>query len=130
VYYSELQNGADFDSLAAKYTEKPGMKQNSGNYGLVNVDSSPIATRTNQLLSEPGSYSEPFPFVGGYEIIKLNAKDPSHPKTFEEAKAEVSGAFQEAESKRLEQNYLESLKKRYDPQLYYDKLEEAYKDTN
>ncbi len=130
VYYSELQKGADFDSLAAKYTEKPGMKQKSGNYGLVNADSSPIATRTNQLLSDPGSYSEPFPFVGGYEIVKLIAKDPSHPKTFEEAKAEVSGAFQEAESKRLEQNYLESLKKRYDPQLYYDKLEEAYKETN
>lgn len=129
VYYGELQKGANFDSLAVKYTERNNMKQKAGNYGLVPVDYSPLSTKTNELLTEPGSYSEPFPYSGGYAIVKLIAKDPSHPKTFEEAKAEVSGAYQEAESKRLEKDYLESLKKRYDPQLYYDKLEEAFKET-
>ncbi len=129
LYYSELQNGANFDSLASKYTERSNMRQKAGNYGLVSVDYSPLATKASELLSEPGSYSEPFPYSGGYTIVKLIEKDPSHLKTFEEAKAEVSGAFQEAESKRLENNYIESLKKRYDPQYYYDKLEEAFKDT-
>ncbi len=129
IYYGELQKGADFDSLAVKYTERNNMKQKAGNYGLVSLDYSPLATKTNELLSQPGSYSEPFPYTGGYAIVKLIAKDPAHPKTFEEAKAEVSGAYQEAESKRLEKDYLDSLKKRYDPQLYYDKLEQAFKDT-
>ncbi len=129
TYYTELQNGADFDSLAAKYTERNNMKPKAGNYGLVAVDYSPLASKTDELLSQPGTYSEPFPFSGGYVIVKLIAKDPSHQKTFEEAKAEVSGAYQEAESKRLEQAYLESLKKRYDPQFYYDTLEEAFKDA-
>ncbi len=128
-YYTELKNGADFDSLAAKYTERNNMKPKAGNYGLVAVDSSPLAAKANELLSEPGTYSEPFPYSGGFVIVKLIAKDKSHPKTFEEAKAEVSGAYQEAESKRLEQAYLESLKKRYDPQLNYETLEEAFKDT-
>ena len=129
VYYNDLQSGADFDSLASRYTERASMQQKAGNYGLVAVDFSPLATKTNELLSDVGSYSKPFPYSGGYSIVKLIRKDPSHPKTFEEAKAEVSGAYQEAESKRLEQNYIESLKKRYDPQLYYDKLEEAFKET-
>ncbi len=129
VYYTELQNGADFDSLASKYTERNNMKPKAGNYGLVAVDYSTLSSKANELLSQPGTYSEPFPYSGGFAIVKLIEKDPSHPKTFEEAKAEVSGAFQEAESKRLEQAYLESLKKRYDPQFYYDKLEEAFKDT-
>ncbi len=129
VYYSELQNGVDFESLASKYTEHNNMKPKAGNYGLVAVDSSPLASKANELLSEPGTYSEPFPFSGGFAIVKLIEKDPSHPKTFEEAKAEVSGAYQEAESKRLEQAYLDNLKKRYDPQFYYDKLEEAFKDS-
>ncbi len=128
VYYKDLQNGADFDSLAAAYTERPDMKKKSGNYGLVAVTYSPLATKTNELLTKPGSYSEPFAYAGGYSIVKLIEKDPSHQKSFEEAKAEVSGAYQENESKTLEHNYIESLKKRYDPQLYYDKLEEAFKD--
>ena len=129
VYYTALKNGADFDSLAANSTERNNMKPKAGNYGLVALDSSPLAAKANELLSQPGTYSEPFPYSGGFVIVKLIAKDPSHAKTFEEAKAEVSGAYQEAESKRLEQAYLESLKKRYDPQIYYDTLEEAFKDT-
>ncbi|HSD64976.1 MAG TPA: peptidylprolyl isomerase [Ignavibacteriaceae bacterium] len=129
VYYNQLQNGANFDSLAAKYTERPQLKEKAGNYGLVAVDYSTLASKANELLSTPGSYSEPFPYSGGFSIVKLIAKEPARPKTFEEAKAEVSGAYQEAESKRLEQNYLESLKTRYEPQLYYDKLEEAFKET-
>lgn len=128
-YYTQLQNGANFDSLAAQYTERNNMKPKAGNYGLVAVDYSPLASKANELLSQPGTYSEPFPYSGGFAIVKLIAKDKSHPKSFEEAKAEVSGAYQEAESKRLEQAYLESLKKRYDPQLNYDALEEAFKDT-
>jgi peptidyl-prolyl cis-trans isomerase SurA len=130
VYYNQLKNGADFDSLAAKYSERPQMKEKAGNYGLIAVDYSTLSSKTNELLSTPGSYSEPFPYSGGYSIVKLIAKESARPKTFEESKAEVSGAFQEAESKRLEQNYLENLKKRYEPQLYYDKLEEAFKETN
>ena len=129
LYYSQLKNGADFDSLASKVTERTNMREKSGNYGLVAVDYSPLATKANELLSTPGYFSEPFAYSGGYSIVKLIAKDPAHPKTFDEAKAEVSGAFQEAESKRLENNYTESLKKRYDPQFYYDKLEEAFKDN-
>jgi peptidyl-prolyl cis-trans isomerase SurA len=129
VYYTELQNGADFDSLASRCTERPQLREKAGNYGLVAVDYSTLSSKANELLSTPGSYSEPFPYSGGYSIVKLIEKVPARPKTFEEAKAEVSGAYQDAESKKLEQNYLGSLKKRYDPQIYYDKLEEAFKET-
>ncbi len=129
AYYSELQNGADFDSLAKRRTERTELRQKAGNYGLVPVSYSVLATKANDLLTEPGTYSKPFANADGYSIVKLIEKDPSHPKTFEEAKAEVSGAYQEAESKKLEQDYLQSLKQRYDPQIYYDKLEEAFKDT-
>jgi peptidyl-prolyl cis-trans isomerase SurA len=129
LYYNELQKGADFDSLASKVTERSNMREKAGNYGLVSVDYSTLATKANELLSTPGTYSMPFDYSGGYVIVKLIAKDPAHPKTFEEARAEVSGAFQESESKNLEKNYLDELRKRYDPQLYYDKLEEAFNDS-
>ena len=132
LYYSMLQEGDNFDSLAAKYTEKAGMKNKAGSYGLVEVKSSPYSELAGKAdsLQNPGDYTKPFANAGGYSIVKLNSKEPPTLKTFEEAKAEVSGAFQEAESKRLEQGYIDGLKKLYHPELYYDKLQQAFKDEN
>ena len=57
-------------------------------------------------LEKPGDYSKPLKTADGYSIVCLVAKEPSHLKTFEEAKAEVSGAYQESESKKLEKEYI------------------------
>ena len=126
-YYTLLKNGEEFDSLAMKYTERPGFKEKAGHYDLQDVKQSQLATEANKLQNA-GDFSEPIKNAGGYSIVMLVKKDPSHPKTFEEAKPEVSGAFQEAESKRLENNYIESLKKLYEPVYYYDELPKAFTD--
>ena len=86
---------------------------------------SQLATEANKLQNA-GDFSKPFKNSGGYSIVMLIKKEPARPKTFEEAKPEVSGAFQEAESKRLENNYIESLKKLYKPVYYYDELPKAF----
>jgi peptidyl-prolyl cis-trans isomerase SurA len=124
-YYALLQNGSDFEELAARYTERPGLKDKKGNYGFTDLKTSKLAEEAAKL--NPGEYSAPKNISGGYSILKLIAKDEARLKTFEEAKPEVSGAFQEVESKRIEQAYLDQLKKRYKPEIYYDKLEQAFK---
>ena len=125
-YYDLLKKGNDFDSIAAKYTERPGYAEKAGNYGLVEINNSPLSVEANKLKNS-GDYSNPFANTGGFSIIKLVAKEPSRVKTFEEAKAEVSGAFQESESKRLEQEYIDKLKNEYKAVIYYDNLEKAFK---
>jgi hypothetical protein len=50
---------------------------------------------------------------GGFAIIKLFGSEPAREKTFEEAGAEVSNAYQEAESKRLEQEWLSRIRERH-----------------
>jgi len=125
-YYNLLKKGENFDSLAVKYTERPGYSEKAGNYGLTDVKASPLAEQASKLTSI-GEYSKPFSGTGGFSIVKLISKDPSRTKTFEEAKAEVSGAFQESESKRLEQDYIDKLKSTYKPVIYNDKLEKAFK---
>ncbi|MDP4173651.1 MAG: peptidylprolyl isomerase [Bacteroidota bacterium] len=125
-YYNKLQSGANFDTLAAKYTERPGFKEKAGNYGLVELKSSPLAEEANKLSNE-GDYSKPFQYANGYSIVKLIKKDPSHQKSFEEARAEVSGQFQEEESKRLENEYINNLKNKYKPVVFSEELEKAYK---
>jgi|SRR5690554_328491 len=123
-YYELLKAGADFDSLAS-LTERAAMKDKGGIYSLNDVKTSVLYEEANKL-EKPGDFSEPIKVSGGYSIVKLIEKDPARVKTFEEARAEVAGAFQESESKRLENEYLERLKKRYEPSVYYSELEKAF----
>jgi peptidyl-prolyl cis-trans isomerase SurA len=127
-YYSLLKSGVDFDSLAAK-TERSQLKEKKGKYDLQVVGSSEFSKYVNNL-SKIGDYTEPIPNPGGFSILRLDIKDPARLKTFEEAKAEVSGAFQESESKRLENEYIDSLKKKYTPVIYYDELRKAFNHNN
>lgn len=125
-YYDLLVGGENFDSLAYKFTERPGYRDKFGDFGMQDVSASEI-TKAAYQLNKPGDFSKPIENSGGFSIIQLVMKDPARAKTFEEAKAEVSGSFQEAESKRLEQEYLDSLKKRYKPVINYSELEKAFK---
>ncbi len=125
-YYESLIEGASFDSLANFYTERPGKKETSGFYELQDVNFSDFSKEANKL-ENAGDYSEPIPFSGGYSIFKLNERQPAGLKTFEEAKAEVSGEYQEMESKRLEEKYINSLNNLYNPVIFYDELEKAFK---
>ena len=109
-------------------TERTEMKEKLGKYPLDDVDKSPLYKEASKL-ENPGDYSEPFKTSNGFAIVKLIEKDSARLKTFEEARAEVAGAFQESESKGLEQEYVESLKKRYEPVFFYSELEKAYKEN-
>jgi parvulin-like peptidyl-prolyl isomerase len=125
-YYKMLQEGAEFDSIAALYTERPAKKKDKGFYELKDVNTDEFYQQANNI-SEVGTYTEPIPFSGGYSIFMLNDREPERLKTFEEAKAEVSGEYQEMLSKKLENDYITSLEKRYEPEIYYNKLEDAFK---
>lgn len=126
-FLKQLNSGASFDTLASKFTERPGFKEKAGRFDLVDAKSNQLAIEADKL-KKPGDYSSVISNAGGFSILRLNSKEPSRLKTFEEARAEVSGAFQEYESKRLEREYLDGLKKRYNPQIYYDKLDKAFKE--
>lgn len=126
AYLSQIRNGeVDFDSLAKK-TERASVMLKEGKYDITSTSNSDLA-RVAFDLEKEGDISDIYPNSGGYSIIRLDKKDPARIKTFEEAKAEVTGAFQELESKRLESQYIESLKKKYQPVIYYDNLKKAFK---
>lgn len=127
-YLQQLKNGISFDSLAVK-TERAQMKDRKGRYDLQVVGSTEFSKAVNKL-GKIGDYTDVIPNPGGFSILRLDAKDPARLKTFNEAKAEVSGAFQEFESKRLENEYLDSLKKKYSPVINYDELRKAFSQYN
>jgi peptidyl-prolyl cis-trans isomerase SurA len=127
-YRDLLIDGADFDSLASKVTETFAMAAKSGAYGILNVDENDLSEKAYSLSSE-GEFSEPFKYKTGWSIVKLNKKYPSEQKTYEEAKAEVASAYQEWQSKLLEEEYINRLKSVYEPKVYYDRLNKAFKES-
>ncbi|CUS99966.1 peptidylprolyl isomerase [Candidatus Kryptobacter tengchongensis] len=122
--YSQLGKGVPFDSLVVKYTERAGMKEKKGDWGLVDASENEIAWKAwNMKVNE---ISGPVKFQGGYSIIKVTGKEPSRIKTFEEAFSEVASAVQEQELKRLEKEWVESLKKKYKVVINEKALEKVF----
>lgn len=125
-YYSMAVSGYDFDSLSVKYTQRRGYENTSGYSGLVEIDANELSIKAN-ALENIGDITPPFPFQDGWSIVQLVSRDAARFKTFDEAKAEIASLLQESESKRLEESYLNKLRSIYQPNLYYDKLEAAFK---
>ncbi len=71
--------------------------------------------------------SPPFYYQNGYSLVRLEAREPARQKTFEEATPEVSTSFQDAESKRLEKEWMNGLKARFPVLEYKESLKDAFK---
>ncbi|MCP5061289.1 MAG: hypothetical protein GY936_02345 [Ignavibacteriae bacterium] len=126
VYYTQLQDGEDFENLAKKNTERIKFKTKAGNQGMVELSKSELAKQAFEL-DNLGDYSKVFKYSNGWSIVKLVNKIESREKTFAEARAEVTSKFQDMESLRLEKEYKTKLEKTYNPKLFYDELNNAYK---
>ncbi|MCH8169671.1 MAG: peptidylprolyl isomerase [Bacteroidetes bacterium] len=126
-HYSELiKKGENFDTLAAKYTERPGFKKKAGSWGLREAKYNNL-TQKAFTLKNPGDISGLFKNYGGHSILRLNKKIPAHVKTFEEAKNEATSAYQEMQAHKLENEYLRKLDEKYKPINFPNKLSEAFK---
>lgn len=113
--YTRIMNGESFDSLAAKYTERPGFKEKAGHWGLLLKDENELSRRAFDFV--PEEVKQPFAFQGGVSIVKLNRRDPIHPKTFEEARQEVASQYQDDRASELRTDWVVALRKKYGRQL-------------
>jgi peptidyl-prolyl cis-trans isomerase SurA len=123
--YDSLVHGADFAGIASRWNTDAKLREKKGARGLVSVDADEASKRAAKLAI--GEISEPVEFEhGGYAIVQLLGKEAPHAKTFEEAGAEVSNQYQESESKRLEESWLEKVKLRYPVKQYKENLKGAF----
>jgi hypothetical protein len=93
----------------------------------------PIATDERTMKADSlkiGETSPPFRAKNILCLVRLNGKDPARQKTFAEAGTEVSSLFQEYESKRLEQEWIEGLKKQFPVVEYKEVLKSAFAPGN
>jgi len=100
-----------FDSAAVLFNDREATKEARGEHGLEPVTKNDLTRRAwSQEMNDTTSF---FANEGGYSIVKVLQKDPAREKTFEEAVSEVSGAFQEYETKRIGDEWYASLQKKY-----------------
>ena len=109
--YKRALAGENFDTLAKKYTERPGFKQKAGHWGLLMRGENELASRAFDFIVD--EIKEPFSFQGGFSIVRLNRRDPIHPKTFEEARQEVASQYQDDRAQQLRTEWVEELRAKY-----------------
>jgi len=127
MVYDSLKKGAQFEDLVSRYKEFPPSKNEDGSRGLEPVDTDEITIQGATLGL--GEYSEPFELEeGSWVIVKLLAKEPPRQKTFEEAGAEVSNNYQEDYSKKLEQQWLDRIRKKHAVTQYKELLSKAFQE--
>ena len=76
-----------------------------------------------------GGFTAPFPDRNGFTLLRLDAKEAARQKTYEEAGAEISTAFQDSESKRLENEWLNDLRRQYPVVEHKQLLKNAFAPT-
>ena len=85
------------------------------------------AQRADSL--SPGGVTSPFFYKVGYSIVRLDGREKSREKTFEEAGSEISSTYQDFESKRLESEWLDGLRKEYPVVENKEVLKDAFAPT-
>lgn len=120
--YGMLRDGENFDTLAARYNKSPRLLKEDGHAGLFPDSSNALAIKA--FTMKDGEYSEPMLYDYGYSIIRVNKFVPSQPKTFEEARGEVSSDYQDVESKRIQKEWLERLRKDFGVKVYEKRFRE------
>ncbi|MFZ1288985.1 MAG: peptidylprolyl isomerase [Melioribacteraceae bacterium] len=127
VYRKELQNGVSFDSLLTKHKTKGRSENLAYTNELKEVGNNSYAKAVFEL-ENIGDFTEILGDDKGKSILQLVKKEVSRNKTFDEARAEVTSAYQDIESAELENDYISRLKTTYKPELFYNELQKAFKD--
>ncbi len=82
------------------------------------------ARRADSLST--GAVSAPFFMKVSFSLVRLDGRESARLKTFEEAGAEVSSAFQDYEAKRLESEWLSRIRQQHPVVEYRENLGKAF----
>ena len=107
----ELKKGAKFETLAKKYSDDPGSKENGGLYADADpsawVPEFGAAARTQPV----GKVGVPVKTQFGYHLVKVEARKPPRQVPFEEAKATAEKMAQQERQVTVWNELMEGLRK-------------------
>ncbi len=123
--HSKLEKGGKFEELAKKYTQRDGYRKKKGHWGA--LDSTHKLSRIiveNEI--KQGEYGEPVKNGKGYSIAKYNKHLPKRMKTFKEAISDFAAEFQELRQKKMEKQWIKSIKKKFPVKIYESNINKIF----
>jgi len=110
---TRINRGEDFGAVATALTQRDGGREKAGAVGVLSPKTSKLAQKAAESAMVVGGTVGPFPHEKGFSIIKLNRIESPRQKTFTEALPELAPAYQDALQKRLTEQWLGDVRKRF-----------------
>lgn len=115
-------DGTFFEELAAKHTQRKGMREKNGVIGWVTVKDSKLAAAVAEKNPKPKDVLAPIKIDNGYAVLRVNEIEYPRQKTFEEALPEFAVGFQDLTQKQLTQQWVERLRSKYPVVIKHDTI--------
>ncbi|HMA63455.1 MAG TPA: peptidylprolyl isomerase [bacterium] len=115
-----INNGANFDTLSQKYTERRKRGEKNGYYGYIaenqygplgNIASKTEINTVSDSLIEIGS---------GYSLIKVYNKKEGKPKSLDQVKGKIITTIKDRIKDRRREEYISKLKNKYGFKIYWE----------
>jgi parvulin-like peptidyl-prolyl isomerase len=108
--YHELQAGKDFAALAEQYSDDF-YRVKGGDVGWMHRGSMDPEFEKLAFTLPVGQFSAPFRTPYGFNILKVEGREPAKLMTFEEVQAKLKAELEEKRFQELRQAWIEQLKK-------------------
>ncbi len=106
-------DGKLFEELAAKHTQRKGLREKNGRLGLVTAKENRTAAAVAEKQPKLNDVIGPVKMDNGYIIARVNAIESPRTKTFEEAIPDFAVTFQDLMQKQLTRQWIERLRLKY-----------------
>ena len=119
--------GEDLGALAAQQTERMGYREKQGAWPMNDARNSDLVRSALERSPDPetGEIIGPFRSGGGWSVVRVDEVLEPRRMTYEEARGEVMGDFNDWKESSLRRDMLASFRKKFDVDIDEDALEEA-----
>jgi peptidyl-prolyl cis-trans isomerase SurA len=119
--------GEDLGKIAAEATERMGYREKKGAWPLNDARNSDLVRSALDRSPNPevGEIIGPFRSGAGWSVVRVDDVAEQRRMTYEEARGEVMGDFNDWKERSLREKVLASLRKKFDVDIDEDALKEA-----
>jgi peptidyl-prolyl cis-trans isomerase D len=105
----QIQNGANFEELAKKYSEDPGSAKNGGSLGWIGRGQTVPEFEKVAFSLPKGQISGVVKSSYGFHIIRVDDKHEAELKPLDEVKSEIEPILQRQQAQQLAQNIAQTI---------------------
>lgn len=114
--YNRIRSGAaQFDTVATQSTQRQGYRDRAGRWEPATAKNADLVKQvlTKMPNPKPGDLISPFPYQGGWSVVRINSVEAPRMMTYEEAKSEVTGDYIDDLQKDLSNEWIDTLRLKY-----------------